>query len=889
MRELPTGTVTFLFTDIEGSTRLLQELGTEGYAHLQDRHAAILRAAIAAGGGVGVRTEGDSFFAVFRTPAGAVEAAVTAQRALAEDASSSMADGSTVPNILVRMGLHTGEGVLGGDDYVGIEVNRAARIGATGHGGQVVVSDATRALVASALPEGVAIRDLGQHRMKDFDEAERLFDLLIEGVPADFPPLRSLGGRRANLPPPRTSFVGRERETAEIGELVGVHRLLTLTGPGGTGKTRLALKVAADQANRFADGVAFVDLSAVTDPALMLPEIARAIGAKEIPGRTAADVVHEYLRERRLLLVLDNLEQLITSSAVIGDLLDAAPMVRALVTSRIPLRVAGEQEYRVDPLEVPEPDHTVNAEQLSGYGAVRLFTERAGAVRQGFGLTDETAPAVAQIVARLDGLPLALELAASRMRVMSPSDLAQRLDHALAVLTDGARDAPERQRTLAGAIRWGYDLLEADEQRLFAQLAVFSGGWSLDAAETVCGPELDVLEGLSGLVEASLVRRTEHDGGELRFSMLETIRDFAAALLEASDERAELWCRHAEWCRDLAERAEPHLTGEHQMRWLAQLEREHDNLRAALDRVGPGAGDHDVETALRTAAASWRFYQQRGRLQEGRVRLERLLALDATQTRGAVRARALGALGGLAYWLTDLATVGPAYREAVEILREVGDRRLLARALFDLAFVPLMIEGDAEAADALVRESLETAEEDDLELRGKIWNAVGFLASFAGNTQEAIEALERAIPMHRAIGERLALCEALIGMAAVRLELADVGSARACVEDATRVALASPTRILVANVVLPHAILANLEGDPERAARLLGAWARIEQDLDVRFPEVAATMYGDSEGDARAAIGDEAFERGSAEGFAMTQAQVIDLIMETMPSPGSAP
>jgi predicted ATPase/class 3 adenylate cyclase len=879
MRELPTGTVTFLFTDIEGSTRLLQELGTDGYAQLQDRHAAILRAAIARGRGVGVRTEGDSFFAVFPWPSGAVEAAVEAQRTLAAD----------VPTIRVRMGLHTGEGILGGDDYVGIEVNRAARIAATGHGGQIVLSAATRELVADALPDGVAIRSLGEHRLKDLPGAEELSDLLIEGASVDHPPLTALGGPRTNLPPPRTSFVGRLREIVAIDELLRAHRLLTLTGPGGTGKTRLALKVAADQVDRYSDGVWFVDLSAVSDPVLVLPEIARVIGAREIPGRDPAEAVREHLRGRELLLVLDNLEQLVDAGAAIASLLDTAPGLTILATSRTPLRVSGEREYQVDPLDVPEPDRPVDAAELSAYGSVRLFAERASSVRQGFLIDEGTAPAVAQIVARLDGLPLALELAASRMRILSPNDLAARLDQSLTVLTGGARDAPERQRTLAGAIRWGYELLEPDQRRLFARLSVFSGGWTLEAAEAVCGPDLDVLDDLGALVDASLVRRIELDDGQLRFSMLETIRQFAAELLETSEERAAVRHRHAEWFRDLAERAEPHLTGEDQLRWLALLDREHDNVRAVLDRAERGNDAGDVETGLRTAAAIWRFWQQRGHLAEGRARLERLLALDDAPERDAVRARALGALGGVAYWLGDLEAVEGAYREAVEILREVGDPHLLAQALYDLAFVPLMGHGDVEGATALARESLETAAEDDLALRGRIWNGIGFLESFAGNDTGAIDALERGITLHRRVGERFALCEALALLARILFEQGNLPAARPYLEEATRVAAGSPSPILIAIMVLSHAVLASREGNPERAARLVGAWARIERDSDLRFPDQAPVQYDDAEDHARASLGDEAFARARAEGFAMTPDQVVDLLMEVVPPGGSSP
>ena len=370
MAELPTGTVTFLFTDIEGSTRLLRRLG-EAYAPLQDEHASIMRDAIAQGSGVEIRTEGDAFFAVFPTPGGAVRAAVAAQRGLA---SHPWPDGSEVR---VRMGMHSGDGVLGGDDYVGIDVNRAARIAATGHGGQIVISEPTRALLADSLPEGVAFRDLGVHRLKDFDRAEHLHDLAIDGLDTSFPALRSLDARRTNLPTLRSSFVGRATEIVEVDRLLDGTRLLTLTGPGGTGKTRLALQVAWERLDRHPDGVFFVDLAPVSDPTLVTAEIARALRVRAATGEDLVDAVIEHLRDHDLLLVLDNLEQLIDAGPAIGALLDAAPKLTVLVTSRIPLRLAGEQEYPVPPLTIPDADHVTQTSWRS-YESVELFIATSG-------------------------------------------------------------------------------------------------------------------------------------------------------------------------------------------------------------------------------------------------------------------------------------------------------------------------------------------------------------------------------------------------------------------------------------------------------------------------------------------------------------------------------
>src|SRR6266540_2992825 len=466
MAELPTGTVTFVFTDIEGSTRLLQELG-DRYAAVRDEQASIVRRAIADCNGVEVSTGGDSFFLVFRSPAGAVQAAVAAQRSLATH------DWPHSGPVRVRIGIHTGEGVPGGDDYVGIDVNRAARIAEAAHGGQVLISDATRALVERALPEGTALRDLGDHRLKDIVHPEHLHELVIEGLPADFPPPRTLDARPNNLPVQLTSFIGREDEISRIGQLLGRTRLLTLTGAGGTGKSRLALQVAAQVLTEFKDGGFFVDLSSLTDPALVPSAVARALEVPEAAGRSVLEAVKDHLRDKELLLVVDNFEQVEEAGPVIEDLLTAAPKLKVVVTSRVVLSLRGEQEYVVPPLEPPDPDRLPDVLTLGRFEAVRLFTERARAVRPGFQVTEGNAPAVAEITARLDGLPLAIELAATRTKVLTPEQMLPRLQASLSLLTSGGRTLPERQRTLRGAIAWSHDLLEPAERGLFARLSVF--------------------------------------------------------------------------------------------------------------------------------------------------------------------------------------------------------------------------------------------------------------------------------------------------------------------------------------------------------------------------------------------------------------------------------
>jgi predicted ATPase/class 3 adenylate cyclase len=882
MPELPTGTVTFLFTDIEGSTRLLQELGHQSYRQVQDDHGKILRRAIAAGDGVEIRTEGDSFFAVFLTPEQALHAAAAGQRALA---------GHDWPRgvvLRVRMGLHTGVGELdvGGADYVGIDVNRAARIAAAGHGGQVLLSHATRALVEHDLPDGVILRDLGQHRLKDIDYPEHLHDLIIDGLGSNFPALRTLDVHPTNLPARRTSFVGREKEIAEINELLEKTRLLTLTGPGGTGKTRLALRVAGARLARFSDGVFLVDLSATTDPMLVSAQIASALRIREMPGRDVTDTLTDYLRDKELLLVIDNFEQLLEATPVVTRVLSTGPGVKVLATSRVPLRISGEQEYHVSPLPLPRSNHSVDPDRLANYDSVQLFMERATAVRPDFQITDENAAAIAEISARVDGLPLALELAASRVKVMSPTELAARLEKRLSLLTGGARDLPARQRTLRGAIQWSHDLLDTDERRLFARLAVFSGGWSLEAAEVLCGPglELDIVDGLASLVDGSLVVRSDDSEGSIRFEMLETIREYALEALTASTEEATIRRRHAEFFRAKAEESESHLLGEGRRRWVKFLQREHDNLRAAMDWAEEKG---ETATGLRIATALWRFWQQSGHLAEGRARLEKLLARPAAMARDPIRARALGALGSIAYWQHDYETTRQAYEEAVDIARELGDPPLLSHALYDLAFLPSVLEGDFDRTEKTLKESLRLADPDDRTFAGLIWTALGLMAIVHDQRRlaERMEPIQKALTIHRELGERLMVASNLVSLAGLEFSTSNFDAARRNVREAAEIAAEADSPIVFATVLTPLAIMANLDGLHRRAARLLGALQMMNEHAGGSAPEVSNVAFGDPEADARAALGEEEFQRAWAKGYFSTVDEEVAFALEGSTDP----
>jgi predicted ATPase/class 3 adenylate cyclase len=560
MGELPTGTVTLLFTDVEGSTRLLHLLG-ERYADVLAECRALLRGVFLEFDGHEVDTQGDAFFIAFARASDAVAAAVEAQHALS---SHCWPDGVTVR---VRMGLHTGEPQRSSEGYVGLDVHHAARIMSAGHGGQVLLSQTTRDLVEQTLPEGISVRDLGAYRLKDLQHPSQLFQLVIPGLPADFPPLKTLDNYPNNLPLQPTPFLGREKEVDAVQQLLlrDSSRLVTLTGPGGIGKTRLALQVAAELTEHFRDGTWFVSLAPLSDPDLVIPTISQALGLPEAREQSPLEHLKHALKEKQTLLLLDNFEQVGAAALAVADLLTGCPRLKVLVTSREGLHLRAEHAYAVPPLRLPEPKHLPDLVALCQYEAVALFIERAQTVTSEFQVSTANAPAVAEICVRLDGLPLAIELAAARIRLFSPQALLTRLGQRLPLLTSSARDVPARQQTLRQTIQWSYDLLTTAEQRLFRRLAVFVGGCTMQAvekvAEDVAEKQTSVLDTVTSLLDKNLLRQTEQEDGEPWFVMLETIREFG---LEALAERGELEAvryTHAEYSLQLAEEAEPELSG----------------------------------------------------------------------------------------------------------------------------------------------------------------------------------------------------------------------------------------------------------------------------------------------------------------------------------------
>jgi predicted ATPase/class 3 adenylate cyclase len=650
MAELPTGTITLLFTDIEGSTRLLQRAG-DAYAGLLDEHRRLLDEAFRRHGGIVVDSEGDAFFVAFASAKDAVAGAADAQHALAAH------EWRDEHEIRVRVGLHSGEPrVVEGRRYVGLDVHHAARVMAAGHGGQVLVSESTRAL----LDDGTHLRDLGEHRLKDLSQPQRLYQLELDGLPSEFPPLKTLDNRPTNLPVQPNELIGRERELEEAAALLSNgHRVLTLTGTGGAGKTRLALQLAADVVEEFTNGVFFVSLAPVRDWELVPPTIAGTLGLREQPGETVLETLGDYLADKELLLVLDNFEQVLAAAPAVSGLSAGSPGLKLLVTSRTPLHLSGERTYPVPPLELRE--------------SVRLFADRANAAALEFAVTDENAGAVAEICRRLDRLPLAIELAAPRIRSLPPEALLRRLDQRLKLLTGGAQDLDERQRTLRATIEWSYELLPTAERELFAQLGVFVGGSRLDAAEALCESiGIDVLDGLHSLVEKSLLRQRADADGEPRFWMLETIREYALELLGEAGTLADARRRQAEWFLALAEHGDVESRTGDQTAWFEQLDADIANLRAALDWAEEM---RDGELMLRLATAMWEFWATRGHIAEGTTVLEASLALASRRpARTLVGLCALHLLRG---WSEGLAH---DIDEALRACEELGDDYSLAQA-----------------------------------------------------------------------------------------------------------------------------------------------------------------------------------------------------------------
>ena len=677
----------------------------------------------------------------------------------------------------VRIGLHTGSPVPSGEGYVGIDLHRGARICAAGHGGQVVLSKATRDAVGEAIAPGIVLRALGAHRLKDLEDPLTLFDVAIDGLDDRFPPLRAIGSRPTNLAGEPMELIGRDAELSGLAALLEQVRLVTLVGPGGTGKTSLAMRVAAELLPRFPDGAFAVSLAPVSGADLVASAAASALGLREQPGRSFAETLGDYLADREMLLVMDNFEHVLDAAPLVEDLLARAPGLRILVTSRVALRLRDERAFPVPPLSLA-PD----ADGVEAAPAVVLFAERAVSAKPGFALDDASGPAVEEICARLDGLPLAIELAAARVRLMSPTAMLARLEHPLELAAGGPRHAPTRQQALRATIEWSHQLLSDRQRRLFARLGVFAAPFSIEAAEDVCEAGLDEL---AGLLDQSLLRAHEEGPGAERLEMLATIRAFAAERLEASGEQAAMRDRHASWCIDFARAASPQLlSGAHEA-LLPRFDAEQDDLRAALDWLLASGQAH---AALRLAGHLAVFWDTRGLLGEGRARLEQTLAAAAGAD-DVNRARALFSLGRMATAQGDWARASATLSEALDLHRSFDDTHAIMLDISHLGAVTASQPGGRADGQRLGEEALAIARSS-----GDPWtiavalNNLAVLIS-ADDTERARQLLDESVNLRRGLGERRLLAISLGNAGEVAIAEGRIAQAEAMLDEALAIAI----------------------------------------------------------------------------------------------------
>jgi predicted ATPase/class 3 adenylate cyclase len=835
---LPTGSVTYLFSDIEGSTRLARELGPDAWADLLALHDQLVDRVVADARGVVVKHEGDGAFAVFRDASDAVDAAVALASRL------SAATWATNARVRVRVGLHTGDGRLasGGRDYVGLDVHYAARLAAAANGGQILLSDTTRSRLGNDLRPGSSIVSVGPRRLKDFDEPRPIHRLVVANSADDPRPLRALGG--FDLPELPTTFVGREDERAAVTALVTETRIVTLTGPGGTGKTRLALSVAMNLEATYPEGVVFVPLAPIRDAGLIASAIADAAAVPEDATRPPIDSLRDALRDRHLLLVLDNLEQLLpAAAATVAELVRGLPGCRFLLSSREPLRIAGEQEYRVPP--------------LASADGVALFEERARLVGRALEPDGPDREAIVAIVERVDGLPLAIELAAARARLFPPREILERLERSFDILSSGARDLPERQQTLRATIGWSVDLLSPAEQRLFRRLSVFVGTWAPEAAESVVDPDRslgpDLLDAIASLADKSLLRTAVSADGRTRFGWHVFVRDFALEMLVASGEQAEYQQRHAESFRDLAVRMGTRLTAARSAANLAQLDDAIHDLRSAIDwSLETGR----VEIGLEIVGSAWRWWQLRSHLAEGRDLARQLLSHPAAARDSIARVDGLAAAGGLAYWSSDRAATRAAYEERLALAQRLGDRRRLAEAHYDLGFVG-MVEQDVDLLRSEEERALALFEElgDDAGIV-KARQALVLARFVAQDYAGARELEERNLVDFERTQSWYRISDSKMLLAAIKWRSGDPDGALASARSAIEI-LPDPVG---GSTIAALAVIALVEadtGDVELAARLTGAIRASQAATGETLAPVTVLHLPDPEQVVRERLGDE--------------------------------
>ncbi len=875
MPGLPTGTVTFLFTDIEGSTRLLKQL-KDAYADVLAECRRLLRTAVQERGGQEVDTEGDAVFAAFPSAREALLAAVSTQQLILRHP---WPDGAAVR---IRMGLHTGEARVAEVGYVGMDVHRAARICAAAHGGQILLSDTIAALVTKDLPEGVSLRDLGEHRLKDLAHPHRLFQVVTTDLPIDFPSVRSIDVHPHNLPIQLTSFIGRMREIAEVKGLLAAARLVTLTGSGGAGKTRLALQVAADVVEGYPDGVWLAEFAPIADPALVPKTVASALNVPEHPGRDMMETLVDALRPKALLLLLDNCEHLLAACRdLAAALLRKCPQLRILATSREGLGVPGETCWRVPSLSVPEDlGHLPPSEELVLYDAVRLFVDRAVATTPGFTVTRENAPAVARVCHKLDGIPLAIELAAARVKVLAVEQIAARLDDRFRLLTGGSQIVLPRQQTLRAAIDWSYHLLSETERVLLRRVSVFAGGWTLEAAESVCAVgsvvAANILDLLTSLVDKSLVlAETQH--GEARYRLLETVRQYARDRVVEAGEEAEVRTRHRAWCVALAEQAGAELRGPRQGVWLERLEVEHDNLRAALawGRDDPGG----AEAMLSLPGALGWFWFLRGYWSEAREWSEEALNRRCDAPR-AIRPRAYWSASFFAWRVGDDERAKMLGEEGLAIARELGDKYHTVWLLVSLGIVAMRPLAYREAAERFEEAIRLAREAGDKWWVSTVLSNQGILARRQGDFDRATALHEEALILVREVGDTAWVGYTLRCLGIVTLQQGDCRRAEGFFKESLRLSRETGFQWITTESLVGLAGVSNADGNYDRACRLFGAADALREAIGHRPSPQDQADYDRRLASTREALGEAAFAAVWAEGRAMTLEQAIEYALK---------
>ncbi len=957
MSNLPTGTVTFLFTDIEGSTQLWERYPDQTRTALA-RHDHIIEDTVGRHGGTIVRPrgEGDSRFAVFSRATNAVTAAAAMQQALQSE------QWPTPISLQVRLALHTGEADLREGDYYGSAVNRCARLRAVAHGGQALASDATQELVSESLPEGVTLRNLGEHRLKDLQRPERIFQVVGPGLRAEFPPLKSLDSMPNNLPIQLTTFVGREREIEEVKlllvpgsgqEAMGAGsaphpqegtRLLTLTGPGGTGKTRLMLQVAAQLLDVYPDGVWLVELAPIADAQLVPQAVATALGIRESAGGTPTEMIIDRLRPKRTLLLLDNCEHVVERCArLVMLLISACPHLSMLASSREALGIGGEVPYRVPSLSLPEPRTVSGLDKLLEYEGVKLFVERARVAEPSFALTEQNADAVTEICRRLDGIPLAIELAAARVRVLSVEQIAARLDDRFRLLTGGSRTAMPRQQTLQAAMDWSYDLLSDDERALLRRLSVFMGGWDLEAAEAICSTEgiqgLDVLDLLSRLIDKSLVVvEQEVEGGQkVRYRLLETVRQYASVKLMETGETEPVRDTHLDYFLRLSQETEQKVTSSQAKAGLDRLEGEHDNLRAALEWSLSRGEEKAAGKALHLSGALGKFWYWRGYLNEGRQWLERAIELPGPTAQDIgtpredrtwllARGKVLQGAGTIAWGQADNEMGQKWLEESITIERQFGDRLNLAQSLHILGHA-LLDQLDYEEAHAFFEESLSVFREmGDRGIAPSLVGDLGMVAYYTGDYSMGRHLLEQSIAefreLHasaqvlprmvvilgdlmrsegnyenaqkmyedslmeaRQVGAPLLVASALHKLGQIARLRGEYGKASSLIIEGLKMHQEKGNRQGIAECLAALGGVMTAEGHIDRAARLFGAADALLERIKVPLTPADRTQYDGDLAAARSQADERAWQAGWVEGRAMSLEQAVEYAMASIIQP----